>query len=484
MTLLYRMTASSKLYDPQMNVFFKHFLVVVLVLAAFDTKLVVAEPSEDYPPYVWQLSEQRADAYPKLVGQTDLAIEYNSLFEADNSENEQKDWLINIPNTLVARIVSPIDYQSDLLVVVVGQDKGFVVSKPSEEDPTYVWQLSEQGPDAYPRMTGETDLIIEYNSLFEADNSEDENNDWLLNMPTSLVARFTSHINIESELLVVVDGEDNGFKDYEGDFSYEGLYVKVLKLEYESDSYSLFGGRYDPAHGIFGYAPIFFGNYSTNIDLYGRIGLGASVTLAKQENWKHTLTGHRFYLDTSRLSGEVINIRGRNKLDDGDAGNTEELNNYLITLNGGSIGSTSRLNYTLGFGKQIGHLDGLKDEYIGLSSLSGIIQLENDAELMLSVDILSLRNVDGTNEKTESATLGIGYSNWPFYIGTAYSRRFVEPADVGDPNRVDRIIEIVWRYGLGELYFLEGAYQWVEENGTEENSIGLALIYSFDWLVH
>jgi hypothetical protein len=196
------------------------------------------------------------------------------------------------------------------------------------------------------------------------------------------------------------------------------------------------------------------------------------------------LTGHTFYLDTTRFSGEVIGNKLTNDISDGGVGNTEKLNNYLITLDGVSRDFPSGIKYSLGVGRQkAGEFDA-GDEKIRFAALFGAIRLDSGANIELSVDLLSLRNADGFAEDTDSATFGAGYSDWPFYMGIGYSKRFVKPHDVNEEDRTDRSVEFVYRHGISDLSFIESAYRQINENNIEENAIGIAYIYSFDWLFY
>jgi len=469
---------------PQIYAIFMRYCMAafIVVVLGFDTEIAAAESIEDKSSVIEPDSEKKNEPQSELNDKNELATENNSLIKTDQAEDEHDKKIVEVPDDSTSKR-SPPSEESQTVNPKQKNKTHDLTLFGDRHTAEAVKQRAEKEADTYPRLIGETDLVIENNFLFKADDEETEHDDWLVNIPVYSILEFSSHFNLESNLFLVLDGEDNGLRSYQGDYPFEGLYIKMLKLQYKADNYSVFGGRYEPAYEIFGYAPIFFGNYSTDLNLYGQVSAGASVTMAEQGVGKHTLTGHSFYRDNSRLSGEVINDRGRNDISELVAGNTDELNNFLITLDGGPIDSVSGIRYTLGSGKQVGHTLGLLDEEIRFASLLGVIQLESEAELEFSVDFLSLKSVDGTNEDTESITLGFGYSDWPAYIGVAYSRRFVDPADVAETDRTDRIAELVMRYGLGDSTFLEGAYQWVDENGNEENSIGLAWIYSFDWLV-
>jgi hypothetical protein len=479
--------------------------VFIVTLLGGYAKFVMAESIEEKFPRIQIDTDNVTETQPVIKDKPLLETENNSLVNTDKEKDKQAEVTENEGDESELKTSPSLNVESNTLLVPVQQSNdsaGLENNIPTDEpltlttedrDKTHtlslfgekqtqeaVKQRAKEKSDVYPRLIGETYLVIENNFLYEADDEEVEHDDWLVNIPIYSILEFSPRLNIESSLLFVLDGEDNAFRYYDGDYPHEGLYIKMAKMRYQTDSFSIFGGRYEPGYEIFGYAPIFFGNYTTNLNLYGQVSAGVSFTWSKPGIGKHSLTGHRFYLDTSRLSGELINDRGRSEPDEYGAGATDDFDNYLVTLNGSPIESISGFRYTLGSGKQVGESLGLLDEDIRFASLVGVIQLASEAELEFSVDFLSLKNDAGLNEDNESITLGFGYSDWPTYLGLAYSKRFIELKDTGEET-TDRIVELVWRLGLTDNSYLEGAFEWLEENGSRENAVGLAWKRSFDW---
>lgn len=345
----------------------------------------------------------------------------------------------------------------------------------------------EEGVDAdvserrgYPRLVGEADAEVEYYSKLAATDPMSVRDNWVSNVNLFQVLEMTSRLAVRSDVRVVLesDGEDERFYT---DFPYEGVYLRTLKLEYEAEHYAVFGGRYAPASGLLGRAPIFFGNYSTEMSLDKRIGLGASLTLASETLGAHTLTGHAFYLDTSRLSGELLTARGRNRRSEGGPGNTGRPDSFLVTLDGKNDLAGATLRYTLGGGvQQTGDMGSL-DEHMLLGSLYGSIPLGQHGDIDLSADVFSLRNADGEAEYLNGILLGVGYSDWPLYFGTAYSIRIIDPVE-GEGRRTDFIAEVVARWGF-DRFIVEAAYQNVREGGEEDHTLGAVFRYMIDWAV-
>jgi spore germination protein len=363
-----------------------------------------------------------------------------------------------------------------------GQQRGAdsandMAAQPSSAD---AGRASEPRRDRYPRLKGEASAEVEYYTKFAATNPEDKRDNLMSIMDVEQEFEITSRLALHSDVRVVMesDGEDERFYS---EFPYEGIYLRSLLLQYESDHFSAFGGRYEAAASIRGHAPIFFGNYSTELNLDRRIGFGASARLENKTIGRHILTGHLFYRDTSRLSGEIWTAQGRNQMDNGGVGNTGRPDNYLVTLNGGTLGPGLAIHYTLGGGVQQGS-GGALDERAYLGALLGTLPLRGHGRLRMSVDLLSLRNAGGHATHSDGVGFGAGYANWPTFLGVAYWLRFSRRG-AETIRRMDAIMEIVARYGFGEHILVEAAYQNIREGGDDDHSVGVMVAYVFDWLV-
>lgn len=333
------------------------------------------------------------------------------------------------------------------------------------------------GVEDYPQLHGYSELNLEYDKTIG-----ESFDDTLVNIRSDIFQEFNPTLSLASDVRVVFDGEDDGLRTYNTDLPFEGVYIRKLTLKKENDKYALFGGKFEPGYRIFGYAPIFFGNFSTDLNLEERTGIGGALFLKKEENTELRFTGQVFYLDKSWLSGELLSGRARDGAAEGQVGDTGRLDNFFLSLNGGVVDWEPGLRYSVGIGRQRPGEDVDHTEHAMRGAMYHIHRLSGGGDLEFSIDLLRLDNAGGFNEDNESVTFGGGYSDWPTYAGLSYSVRDVEDFDEHS-TRTDQIIEVVLRKGITDSTLVEAAYQYTHANHAVERNVGIVFRYYADWRI-
>jgi spore germination protein len=330
-------------------------------------------------------------------------------------------------------------------------------------------------------VAGETSASVEVYSAFATTDPAHRRENWMVYLDSAQTLALSPRLDLESDVRVVLesDGEDERFYT---DFPHEGLYVKKLVLRHATERYSFFAGKYELAADIRGHAPIFFGNHSVDLSLSRRLGAGASATLTHATLGQHTLTGHLFHADTTRLRGEVFTGQDRNGMYDGRLARTGRPDSFLVTLNGGTTGEGAGIAYTLGAGRQQNGDPAGLDEQVYLGALKGNVPLGRYGALEPSIDLLSLHDAGGAAGDTRNLLLGLSWSGAVLTVGGAYSIRFGAPGFAPD-GRQDHIGELLARYDIGRGFSVEAAYQNIREDGAQDNLFGIVLGYMRDWLV-
>ena len=363
------------------------------------------------------------------------------------------------------------------------------VEEPAEPEPEeeerfgseklLLWSPSGRRTASFPYAAGEIRPDLEYYSYFAATDPAYERSNWMSNVHLEQRIAISRRVSIDSQIRLVLDsnGEDTRFYS---DYPHEGVYLPALLGRVDLAPFELWAGKYEPAAGIRGHGPIFFGNYSRDLDLDGRIGGGASLTGGN--DWLvHTLSAHLFRVDRSRLRGEIWSDRWRDDEHLAGAGPFGLPRSFLLTLRGTTPRWENRLAYTLGLGAQ--RRGSLPDERIALAALQLGLPIDGIGTLELSTDVMALENAGGYAENKRVLGPGIGLATAWFFVGVTYTLRRVVDRESLD-ERFDHIGELVARYYLRPRLTVEAAYQRLREDGETENALGAVIHYSADWLIH
>ncbi|MBX9699814.1 MAG: hypothetical protein K2X74_10265 [Acetobacteraceae bacterium] len=172
---------------------------------------------------------------------------------------------------------------------------------------------------------------------------------------------ISPNVSVQSIIHVEPVGEQNPNGTNIG-FRYQAAYIESLFLDWRADErLRLFTGKFSAP---FGYGHHFFPGVLPRIrahEIYlirESIGAGATWTWLPDSRWgEHDITAAAFFFDTSFLSSTAITrkpccIEGferyrRNTLQQGGSGNTGNLNNFAIALDGDRIGFLPDFTYHL-----------------------------------------------------------------------------------------------------------------------------------------
>lgn len=172
---------------------------------------------------------------------------------------------------------------------------------------------------------------------------------------------ISPNVSVQSIIHVEPVGEQNPNGTNIG-FRYQAAYIESLFLDWRpAERLRLFTGKFSAP---FGYGHHWFPGVLPRIrahDIYlirESIGAGATWTWLSDTTWgEHDLSAAAFFFDTSFLSSTAITrkpccVEGferyrRNVLQQGGSGNTGNLNNFAIALDGDRIGWLPNFTYHL-----------------------------------------------------------------------------------------------------------------------------------------
>jgi len=205
-------------------------------------------------------------------------------------------------------------------------------------------------PVSYPNISGEIAIELENDWAYDSDDPTAEFNTIFLKAEPALRLQITEPISIFAGLVFepVQDaanpGNDRTFDD-------EGLYVEVLTLNYDTENFSIFGGKFGVNFGIAWDATP--GVYGTDLpeeyELTERIGIGGSVTFGDESLGRHTASASTFFIDTSGLAESAFTRRTKTREGDGGAGNTGDFSSFGVALDGGGYKGAPGFRYHVAY---------------------------------------------------------------------------------------------------------------------------------------
>ncbi len=354
----------------------------------------------------------------------------------------------------------------------------------SKEIPTPRFELNLTGRanDAFPRLDGEISFEIQNDYTFEAEDEEAELND--LFSTTELFAAFglTPEVSLRSAVTFepVKDpspGEDQYFDDH-------GAFVETLGIAYETDRFSIFGGKFDPTFGVaWDIAPGIYGDeIPGDYELEERIGVGGSATFATDALGAHTLTAQTFFLDTTVLSDSLGTSRGRTREGDGGVSNTESFESFSVTLDGELPGLSEGLNYQLGLERQARGRTESEDEWGVAAALYGDFDLTSGFRLEPLIEWVRLEDREGEPNTTDYLTTGTTLFAGPWSLALSYSSRFTDPQD--ESAVTDHAIQVSGGYQFDFGVAVDLGYTYFEEDNSGRHVVGVLFVYDFEYAVY
>ncbi|MAL79640.1 MAG: hypothetical protein CMN55_11105 [Sneathiella sp.] len=278
------------------------------------------------------------------------------------------------------------------------------------------------------------------------------------------------------------DGSDRFFED-------TPLYVRSLTVNYDSDHFGAYAGKFDPVISFDEHTmPGIYGYQVTHEYLVSeKIGLGGYARLNAGDFGTHRLDVSSFFADTTFLSNSVLYQRGVTHKSDGGVSNTEDFSSFAVSLGGSGFYSLKSdipegLSYRLGFARLA---KGEGDEeaesrytvsgqyrHVFTSDWSGRVLGE-----MVHIDHL---HGEAPHDRTYS-TLGmeLSYRAWDF--GTTYTHiRNDNPTDP-DEDMNGEIYQASLSYNFANGFTVGAGYKYQEEEGEKNHRIGALIGYSISF---
>ena len=348
-----------------------------------------------------------------------------------------------------------------------------------------------------PRITGELAIEVQNDWTYESDDEDSELNDLFTTTELDLNAFATEHLYLNAHLTLepVLDPDprdDRFFEDH-------GLFAEALNLNYETDAFHIFGGKFGPNFSIvYDAAPGIYGTdiAEDDIELSERIGFGGSVTfgddgLAFQDAGigRHSVSTSVFFADTSLLTESLFTGRGNVDEDDGGPSNTGTPESFTLALDGEEIPQLPGMRYHLGFARQAvdrvldddgAAVGDIADEYRVVAAVEWGVEITEDLSITPLLEYVHFWNAGGLGSQDRdyvTASTLFEYQNWN--LALAYTGRFIDD-DAGedfDDFQVQVSAGYTFDFGLSA----DIGWKFSEEENVETQIFGTFLAYSLEF---
>ncbi|MBT3765126.1 MAG: hypothetical protein HOB79_04120 [Rhodospirillaceae bacterium] len=339
---------------------------------------------------------------------------------------------------------------------------------------------AEQTP-SYPKISGSVAFELENNANYNSDDATNEFNSLSTKIEPAIGIRFTPQFSVNTTL-TFEPVQDPAFPGEDRFFDNQGLILSVLTANYDTDRFSLYGGKFGPYFGTaWDISPGLFGaDLAKGYELGKSIGLGGSVTTQKTRFGTHALSVDTFFLDSTRLSETAFTRAVRTRERDGGPGNTGDLGSVLVGLNGQNLGGLKGLNYHLSYLSLGNETAAASDESrIGVGA-NYQLNLTDKWGLFGLVEYVNIDNADGTNDQDRYYLTGaaqVSYDAWN--IALSYTDKETEPSGGTTTNEAQFKVSAgyVFGFGLG----LDLGWTTVRNDGIDTDTFGTKLSYTIEF---
>ncbi len=327
---------------------------------------------------------------------------------------------------------------------------------------------------SYPNISGELSLELQDDWTYNSDDETAEINDLYPTVTLTTKVAFTQalSVNLEATLEPIEDAtDDRAFEDLGG-------YLNILTINYDTDLFSVYAGKFTPNFGIaWDAAPGLYGtDLNEDYEFAEMIGLGGALHFNLAGD--HTVSASSFFADTTFLSDSVGDSRGPLDEDDGGPANTEGLESFAVALDGGFT-ELDGFRYHVGFTSLAEGDDGTENQlgYVVGAEYGFPITEEITATPLFEYAYLdNLGGADGDSAQFVTAGIGFEYNAWA--ASTTFQHRNTE---TGSSDVDDYVFDITVGYTFENGIGVAGGWRHAEEDDVDNSGLGILLSYSLEF---
>lgn len=352
-----------------------------------------------------------------------------------------------------------------------------------------LWALSAASPTSaaaaaekkYPFIEGAISIEIENDWNFDSDSADSEHNQLFTLTEPEATLRFTPEFSLfaHAVLTPVTDpdaGEDRAFED-------NGLWIEDLYLSFETDRFSVKGGKFTPNFGLgWDETPGVFGSgfAGAGYEFAERVGVAGGVSFGNGKVGTHTIEASTFFLDTSFLTHTTLKGRGTTGHADGGVSNTEDFSSFAVSVNGEDVGGFKGLRYHTAYIHQANGVDGTDDETGFAIALTHTIDLGKDVTLTPLVEFVHFNDLAGAKDAERDFITVSGLFNWKSWnFAIALVERNDEAADGTETNDFQFQLSVGYEFDFGLA--VDVGWAVANESNIETQTLGVLLAYTLEF---
>ncbi len=257
------------------------------------------------------------------------------------------------------------------------------------------------------------------------------------------------------------------------------LIIEELKSYYQNDDMKFFVGKFNPTFATMYRKTkrigVFTTDFTEDYELREKIGGGIAALLENTE-----VTFNTFFNDTSGLSGSAINNRGRERANDGLAGNSSTLSSYSITAEGDQLFGVKDLFYNIGY-RSLGVVNnGSNARETGYTvNLEYLKKVTESTSLIPVIEFVKIDNftgLRGRNAQYVTVALIGKYSAWSASVSSV--RRHIERNYQGS-NSNDSQLQFTAGYKFTNNFAIDVSRMRLKEDNYSASMLGVMLSYLY-----
>ncbi len=337
----------------------------------------------------------------------------------------------------------------------------------------------------FPSFDAEVKVEVQNDKVYRASDPAARLNNLFSEIEAHLAVHFNQDLSIQSRIKLEQLRQPTG----RGAFQDEGAYVEELFVNYRLGLVTLLAGKFNPGFGIaWDKAPGIYGtDFAEDYELTERVGVGLSYKLETLTWGDHDLGANLFFLDTTALSQSYItkpafgaertSRASRFRKAQGGVGNTEQLNNFSLTLDGDGISWLPNFAYHLGYLHQSKGVSEPFNENGYVGAVQYTLKLGRATTLTPLVEYARFDGFQGLDQTAGYLTGAATLSHGSWTASISGTRRRVGLATEASPNGDDWLGTATIGYAFENG--IEASVGWARaRDGAELTStLGVLLAY-------